>query len=611
MRTSQLYQFDEFPTDNKFWWIRWVDNFTPHLGSSGTAGVTVFLSSIPDDTLESINKASDPYWIFRDYQRNAEINRIHLQVSNISALPIGTVFRNAIPQPSFRVSQSTINCDTTIFPQRLVNSKERDPRCPPNWDTNKYPHRLINPSQYLLEKEDPHWLCVLRSEETDFLIPCYEILRYFYCWNPIMARVFTTGPWKNNLHKVINPSRTGIDADNKNWYLTARKGFSLNHCNLLAPIFIDETGYRRANEIFLFLQNKNTNGTSSLRAKIPFRDGPIQLNVKGIWLQKDNSAKFLVFQILKHKWPYPEVVFNYNIDTDNRQGQIRIPIDAYPPFDSAGQQKLCLNTDIADIISSENDPNGNLSKINFTIPFPIVYNITETREKKETSCVYSKSHPYFDSTANGGENASTGEPSNSGSDHPANFVPIEPSDTDRFDELVEALNELKSAGSITGYAVLSPPDDRSKIYNELTLWNMPKLRGIVSGKLTYTSWALIKKGAVKRPRRALVVELKAISQNLYIIEVEIQSTDGYRALIFKPISPSVLHDAIDDALIYIVTNSGKIGKHPDIPGAIARARGWKHSYEYERNKSQPKVTIKKRKGLSNKSLMEAMMEVLG
>jgi len=609
LRTSQLYQFDKFPSDNKFWWIRWVDNFTPHLGDSGTAGVTVYLSSISDDTLESINKASDPYWIFRDYQRNAEINRIYLQASNISALAIGTVFKNATPQPSFKVSQTTINCDTTIFPQRLVNSRERDPRCPPNWDTNKYPHRLINPSQYFLEKEDPRWLCVLHSEETDFLIPCYEILRYFYCWNPTMARIFTTGPWKNNLEKVINSSRTGADADNKNWHLTARKGFSLTYCNLLAPVFIDQTGYKRANEIFIYLQQKNTNGTSSIRAEIPFRDGPIQLNVKGVWLQKGNSAKFLVFQILKHEWPYPEIIFNYNIDTDNRQGNIRIPIDAYPPFDGAGQQRPLSDEDIADIISSEDDPNENLSKINFTIPFPIVYNITEIREKKETSCVYSKSHPYFDSTANGGDHASTGEASTSGSDHPADFIPIDPVDMDRFDELIGSLDYLKSAGLITEYAVISPPGDSSIIYNKLTLWKMPKLLGIVSGKLTYPTWALIKKGAVKRPRRALVVELKAMLQNIYIIEVEIQSTDGYRALIFKPVRPSI-YDAINDALTYIVLRSGKIGKYPEIPGAIAKARGWKHCYEYEKNEGQPKLTIKKRKGLSNKSLMEAMMEVM-
>ncbi|MGD9950802.1 MAG: hypothetical protein AB7U29_20375 [Desulfobulbus sp.] len=339
MRTSQLYRFDEFPSDNKFWWIRWIDSITPHLGKSGTAGVTVYLSSIPDDTLENIKKAPNPYWGFHNYQKNAEIKKIYIQASNIPALVIGTVFRSATPQFSFDFSRTTINCDTINFHQRLAKTSDIDHRRPLKWDTEKYgQYYMLNRSQYALENGGHGWLCVLFSGEAEFLIPCSEILRYFYCWNSTMVRIFTTGPWKNNLHLAINPEQTGVDAEDQNlWHLRARRGFSLPHCKLLAPIFIDETGYKRANEIFTYLQQKNTNGNSSIRAKIPFRDGPIRLDVKGAWLQKGELSKFLVFQILGHEWPYLGVTLKYNIDPDNRQGKIRIPMDARPPFEGLCQ----------------------------------------------------------------------------------------------------------------------------------------------------------------------------------------------------------------------------------------------------------------------------------
>lgn len=611
MRTSQSYQFDEFPPDDQLWWIRWFDYITPRHGSTGTAGVTVYFSSISDQKLGEIQKARNPDFEFRKYQKDAAIDKIYIQASNIPSLVIGTVFRNATPQFSFDFSRTTINCDTANVPQRLTKSNEPFHQRPTKWDTEKYgPYYTLNRSEYALGNWNDSWLCVLRSGTTDFLIPCPEILRYFYCWHSKMVRIFTTGPWKNNLHMAINPDRTGIDTDDENlWHLTARIGFSLHHCKLLVPLFLDGTGYERANEIFTFFQQKSANGFPSIKANIPFRDGPTQLNVKGTWLQKGELSKFLVFQILGHTWPYPGITLNHNIDPDNRQGKVRIPIDARPPFDGADQPGAISDDKIADIISSEDDPNENLSKINFTIPAPVVYNITEIREKKEISHIYTKPPPYFEAITNEGDRTSTGEPSSGGLEHPANFVPIETSDIDRFDELVGVLDTLKSAGLITEYAVVSPPDDNSLTYNDFTLWKMPKVRGIVPGKLAYPAWALIKNGTNKRPRGALVVEIKVVLQNIYIMEIETRSAEGYRALMFKPVNPPA-YNAINDALTHAVLTSGKFAKHPEIPSAIAVARGWKHSYKYEKIENQSNITIKKRLSLSPESLFGAIMEVV-
>jgi hypothetical protein len=79
---------------------------------------------------------------------------------------------------------------------------------------------------------------------------------------------------------------------------------------------------------------------------------------------------------------------------------------------------------------------------------------------------------------------------------------------------------------------------------------------------------------------------------------------------FKPVSPALAYNAINDALTHAVLTSGKIEKYPEITGTISMARGWKHSYKYREIEKQSKMTVKKREGLSHKSLIEAMMEVV-
>lgn len=609
LRTSQSYLFDEFPSDGQIWWIRWFDYLVSSHKGTGTAGITVYFSSISDQELDEIRKADDPGIKFKKYQKNAAINKIHVQASNIPSLTIGSAFRNGLQHSLFTFSKVTIDCDTGTSSQQPVKSSKPYHTVPSWWERN--PYLFLNRFEYCLENSDDSWLCILRSGTIDYLIPCPEILRYFYCWSSEMVKIFTKGPWKINQDLAIFRKRTGPDETDKSlWHVTARNGFTLDQCKLLAPLCIDEIGYGRANEIYVNLHERSTNGgIPPIKARIPFRDGPIHLNAEGVWLQKEKGgvSKFLVFQITGHRWPYAEIKkLNCNIVNDSRIGEIRKPTNTAAPFGNTSQPGSFVDEEIADIITSDNDPNINLNKIKFTIPIPNVENITEVRLKKDMSRIYIKTPPHLEPTTCGGDLTSTGEPTSGGIEHPADFVPIVISEIERFGWLFNVLDKFKSTNDISEYRVFSPPNDgkRSVKYNGFTLWKMPYVPTLDSGALVYSSWAYFKIGSYKRPRGALLFEVNANRQKIYIIECETRINEGFRALIFKPINQSSINATISDALTYVVKKKGIIEIEPKINN-IEFAKGWKHAYYYDGERES-----RKKAGINGDSLMKAIMEVV-
>lgn len=169
-----------------FWKIAWFGRITRLSEGGDTVSIYVYLGKLsPSDGLK--------------YVLPLEYKRVQLPIGDLPVLSIGSVledgyllFPEELPNNFSRTRDITL--DLSKMNIRAVSRNENDGNGPIISMTNQW--------EFYQEPQADAYLLGIKHNENQFgvVIPCAEILRFFYCYASNIATVMTS-------HRIMNPGR--------------------------------------------------------------------------------------------------------------------------------------------------------------------------------------------------------------------------------------------------------------------------------------------------------------------------------------------------------------------------------------------------------------------
>lgn len=224
-------------------------------------------------------------------------------ITNLGQVPLGTIFRghNKIGQLD-KIDRN--NIVEEIF---QLDFDDNAWEFATSWGKISEKSWIIPPFSYSLPDRSRHLPTKIASfhfTSTPFglIIPCLEMFSRLYGRSQYVKRILLTNPFDAAIDKLIVPDVEEALADT--WQVTMDK-----HCYdgdgiFLAHLRHDPVTEKRVRSIWGQLEGaQDTRGTTQIFPEIgPWHDGAAQLQVKGLWLDKDKT-RFLALQILR--WSDP------------------------------------------------------------------------------------------------------------------------------------------------------------------------------------------------------------------------------------------------------------------------------------------------------------------
>ncbi len=249
----------EFPQDGRLWWICWVDHVLLPLGRTGSPGITVLLSALPDGA----NVANLPPIEGELRRQRREFSTIQVLAGAVTGLTIGTVFQNGLRVGLLKAEEVSFSFGVTDDGHRsaiLPLRSNPDLSPPPHWWSprrvlRRRPRPLLPPASYALPGFDDVLGLLVRDDTRMVLLPCFEIFRAFYAAHQDVALALLSGPWDVTWHEVANPDHTGILDDNV-WQIGLRRRIRNKDAPTLANLILNPYGRKAANDIHAHLLGK-------------------------------------------------------------------------------------------------------------------------------------------------------------------------------------------------------------------------------------------------------------------------------------------------------------------------------------------------------------------
>jgi hypothetical protein len=278
------------------------------------------IAKVSDSSL----KHSGPYDLLYASEKGVNTT-IHIPVKFIPLLRIGSVFKNGIRTHKNIFSQFDLELKNPInFHTYKLNTRlELD-------ESLKKNYKLYLKSTYSnsLYCSVPNGQFEIPGENSvdEVLIPCYEILRFYYLRSDNLVDAIFAGATSREWHKIYNEETTNLIDDTPNW-----ASIVINKKMLFSdgPIIHRMTQNELAKKNIKTFYNIFNYGISGEREKgvincnIPYNKS-IKLKVSGLIISKENSKKktFVVTQINSHKdqWDFEQLDIRKDVmitDTDN------------------------------------------------------------------------------------------------------------------------------------------------------------------------------------------------------------------------------------------------------------------------------------------------------
>ncbi len=559
-------RIEEFPKDGRLWWVRWVDRYFMPQGGSATPWVEVALSplDVPLDEVRSLD--------LRKTVTNTETLRpIRLFTGYIPRLALGTIFLDGVEVACLPLQTMQINAE--VVRPATHNVMDEPPR-KPSWWTPSLPYRVINRRDYCLADFLKSHVVVVTSENMTIVLPCHEVFRTMYAPNSEIALALTSGPWEMTKTRVLKPSETGIRTDGR-WQIVLRQKIKDEFASVLANLCLTETGKASANGIYeAFLEN---DGPSYMKAPIPFDISRLQLEARGIWLEKDphkkDPHKFLALQITGMTWPI-DVEMVYSRQNRSDKGEIQTPTDKPKPYATKGATPSLDEEGLVNANSNE-DPSANSTSKNFSPPSIRWHNAPKLEKKKKL-----ESFTYGGVPAGDEDNTLTSVSAGTGwygetSSGSATYSQERRDSSLRFVEVVQMLDRLKAAGGIEHWKPIPHPRPKL-VVGGLSVWHFPTK---VTGTKKPPGFCYLGRKD-RRLRSALVCEIQYRKSTLYWLEIEVgQSNGGLRSLIFTV--PSSCQTSSILRLLDVAAPNRGVWPHLDdliMATGVTWAEFWTHSY---------------------------------
>lgn len=549
----------EFPRDEIYRVIKWIDKFTlPHLTTRSTS-VSVRLQKLPLTAHSELNRLSrsDAVALLPFDREDPEQNQyitVALHAGLLPHLAVGRVY-----QGQRLVGELPTTHDLIVLPDAEQSCREvriGDLLEPPaNWT---YPYRLIHAAEFGgIQSEFSGSRCLVFTGERgiEYIIPRAVIFQRFYALHRELANAFTSGPWVLTSSKVVfegalkSGLMTQIDPFSGEWHIILQTHVSSDLTKLVALLYFDEYARSCAESIYTsMLSDRHGSSISSwfASAKLPFRAErkPLTLDVEGFMLPPRLSRtvgsgrrdvlkqSFLVTSILGSSWPsYTPQIHGGRVNSGDK-GFEHIPAEGKKPY--AGHPRgRPAGSDLV-VKSSVDAFAGESDVVVLEDTFSWLDGAEPKKLSKDTSRVYgegastNRASP-APSSASGGERTYQKEAA-----APVHHKVLVRDPVNRFRYLLEVFDTLQRSGDLRGHSPFQPAiSSQMAQCGGLICWNFLDDFARTTGRWPSSGWRMLKRargkwigGTLGKPRCVLVVRVERSDWIGYWFEIETRPSEG-------------------------------------------------------------------------------------
>lgn len=563
----------EFPDDDTFRMVKWMDDFVFPWKDTQTAAIVVHLQVLTAEEAEKARVHNDAYTqsVIQAARSDTPTKLISVRVLAplASLMRIGEIYRG---QRLFGLAHMR----TTAVEMPRIIGQDEDARLssslaiPPGWMGRKY--FLLNRTEYEMDYREfsGSYTVNFQVNGTTYIIPSTVLFHFYFAAVPVMAHAFTRGPFSITSEDLICPEiptwnlRTEERMDPHTLQVLLQRGISPKFAIHLAIVYF---GYGRicANAIYGHAQQTKVGELERrwfMRARIPFDPalGPVRVRLRGWRLRNILGVvhgvpqnKFLVTQILGSSTPpMPPIGWEQVVGTTPGD-QVEEVSGASPQrrsheVDPISEDALVVNDQDADAGKGPRSLDANLGMwLNRPETFLL---------KKAVTKHYTEQAGPPHRAAEGGSTTVSAGAKTYRRDAPAVLRENEEPqhDHERFEAILTALDDLEGMGALASYSVhTANPDMKRSIqrYPHPT-WAFQPLDQTTDSTPPSRNWRVIErrltvKGYVIRPRVALVLWLEGTAGSAYWIEIECHGQRTYEAVLMT--SPP---EDIDPALVKVL-----------------------------------------------------------
>ncbi|NIJ78585.1 hypothetical protein FHT08_003719 [Xanthomonas campestris] len=549
---------EEFPKDDAYRLVKWVDKFTlPHLTTRSTS-VTVRLQRLPFERHSDLNRLTRDSAVAllpldRSDAGQAHYASVAVHAGLLPHLAIGRVYQGQHLVGELPTRQATLALADAELSCHEIRIGEELP-APAGWT---YPYKQLLSREFggiQTEFAASRCLVFVDAAGIEYVIPRALIFQRFYAIQRELANAFTSGPWAQTRSRIVYEGQlksgleTKIDPVTGAWHVILQTHVDNDFARLAALLYFDDYAAARAESIYtgmLLDRHGSAHGPWFASAQIPFRADtkPLRLQVKGFMLpprlgRKEGGGKpvvhkqsFLVTSILGSSWPsYTPPIKAGRLNSGDK-GKEQLPAEGHRPY--AGQVRGkpagedLVTTSAVDASAAQSDA--------ITLEDTFSWLDGEEPEKltKDRSQLYSdgdvRPAPPPPDAASGGERTHQ-----DGNAAPAHHKVLVRDPVNRFRYLLDAFEMLRSSGDLQRYTVFQPaiPAQMAQC-GGLSCWNFLDETARRTGRWPSVGWRMLERArgagserSPGKPRCVLVVRIEIGDYVGYWFEIETRTTEG-------------------------------------------------------------------------------------
>jgi hypothetical protein len=620
-------KINEFPEDDAFWFIKWIDEFKiPHLGTRSSS-VSVILQKLPFNKISDLQELSSEGLLQILGQRTNKDENIVVSRPNPVVMPgtlpllyIGSIYQNKIQVgelPTWRVRLDLHNggqegTEVTLGevippPQRWMEKIPRENRAP-YYILNKYEYSMVS------LKMKPSRCLVINRHNITYVIPRTTIFKTFYACHTELAKSFCNGPWPKRLHDVICmiDLKSGLKTEKTSsghWNVIIQTLVPDSFAELLALYYFDPFARACAESIYSkSLQDRNGRIQEPwyASAQIPFMPTKqkLSLDVRGFylrsWKYRDEDGreikqeKFLVTEIVGSTWPeyLPEI--GYERANSGQKGITQTKIDAPKPFQKPKEEQSSSSESEIDG-AHDADANSPVRHMSAT-EFGWINQPKKRKIEKNSSTQYTGADGAPPSSKSN-DKVSTGEHTHQKDTIGLGEAEIKIREPEkRFEHIIDVLESLSQKNCFTSVQIVPCPFPGRQIRRgNHDCWSFIDEESLTYNYRPRKGWRLAEYDS-ENPRKskyrsALIMKIEIEKKLHYWIEIECREKEsGFRSALLSKISGNA-SQTILAALEIIAQNKGTNMKAPlnqDLANQGVIADCYKHIYE---SKDSSKLNI--------------------
>jgi|GEM_PF-6123398 len=327
-----MIKLTDFGTINeqRKWFIAWIGDL--EISKNGnTPKIKVLLYPIPDSIDINNFKAQNSQLTL------SESKTIFIDVGLIPLFSMGSILEKdvIIKQPEEFLNKTLVKLKA-IDPSKLLIKPIRDFILKMGEKENEQKKIYTYPVYDfpLVRFRDTNMICLSKDILVDskydlIIIPCNEIVRFYFCNSDNITQELHTGGLKDP-NRIFDPTRirSKQEIEKNGYYILLRRNIPLDDFPIAGRIAYSEEAMAAAKLIYSSIQESSLNSGKSINVKsfFPFSSGSNlevtgrEIRAKGINNEYFGKKIFLVYNLITctGKWPFNEI--EYSKEESNEQG---------------------------------------------------------------------------------------------------------------------------------------------------------------------------------------------------------------------------------------------------------------------------------------------------